>query len=169
MTLPKYNDRRFELYFPSAEDLKRWKSIAEAAKMPLAKWIYETVEQHQAIKEAGLRTDQLKELADLKEEVQQLRGMVRIKDTLLQKLETELYKSKYAVFEDAEVEGITKYDEELIKVLKRGKTIEGHAILRELGIDPKDSQVIRLLKNQLEILRNYGLVTETSYGWRWIG
>ena len=169
MTLPKYNDRRFELYFPSAEDLKRWKSIAEAAKMPLAKWIYETVEQHQAIKEAGLRTDQLKELADLKEEVQQLRGMVRIKDTLLQKLETELYKSKYAVFEDAEVEGITKYDEELIKVLKRGKTIEGHAILRELGIDPKDSQVIRLLKNQLEILRNYGLITETSYGWRWIG
>jgi len=169
MTLPKYNDRRFELYFPSAEDLTRWKSIAEAAKMPLAKWIYETVEQHQAIKEAGLRTDQLKELADLKEEVQQLRGMVRIKDTLLQKLETELYKSKYAVFEDAEVEGITKYDEELIKVLKRGKTIEGHAILRELGIDPKDSQVIRLLKNQLEILRNYGLVTETSYGWRWIG
>jgi hypothetical protein len=169
MTLPKYNDRRFELYFPSAEDLTRWKSIAEAAKMPLAKWIYETVEQHQAIKEAGLRTDQLKELADLKEEVQQLRGMVRIKDTLLQKLETELYKSKYAVFEDAEVEGITKYYEELIKVLKRGKTIEGHAILRELGIDPKDSQVIRLLKNQLEILRNYGLVTETSYGWRWIG
>jgi hypothetical protein len=169
MTLPKYNDRRFELYFPSAEDLMRWKSIAEAAKMPLAKWIYETVEQHQAIKEAGLRTDQLKELADLKEEVQQLRGMVRIKDTLLQKLETELYKSKYAVFKDAEVEGITKYDEELIKILKRGKTIEGHAILRELGIDPKDSQVIRLLKNQLEILRNYGLVTETSYGWRWIG
>jgi exopolyphosphatase/pppGpp-phosphohydrolase len=77
--LPKQNDRRFELYFPSAEDLKRWKSIAEAAKTPLAKWIYATVEQHQAIKEAGLKTDLLKELANLKEEVQQLRGMARIK------------------------------------------------------------------------------------------
>jgi hypothetical protein len=169
MTLPKYNDRRFELYFPSAEDLKRWKSIAETAKMPLAKWIYETVEQHLVVNEAAPRTDQLKDLADLKEEVQQLRGLVRTKNTLLEKLETELYKSKYAIFEDAQVEGLINYDEELIKVLKRKKTIEGYAILRELGIDPKDSQVTRLLRNQLEILRNYGLITETPYGWRWIG
>jgi hypothetical protein len=168
MTLPKYNDRRFELYFPSAEDLDRWKSIAREAKMPLAKWIYETVEQHLAVEEAGLRTDQLKELADLKEEVQQLRGMVRTKDTLLQKLETELYKSKYGAFEDVQDEGVLNYDEELIKILKRGKTVDGYAILRELGVDPKDSQITRLIKNQLEILRNYGLITETPNGWRWI-
>jgi len=168
MTLPKYNDRRFELYFPSAEDLDRWKSIAREAKMPLAKWIYETVEQHLAVEEAGLRTDQLKELADLKEEVQQLRGMVRTKDTLLQKLESELYKSKYGAFEDVQDEGVLIYDEELIKILKRGKTVDGYAILRELGVDPKDSQITRLIKNQLEILRNYGLITETSNGWRWI-
>jgi hypothetical protein len=168
MTLPKYNDRRFELYFPSAEDLNRWKSTARESKMPLAKWIYETVEKNFADK-ANLRTDQLKELADLKEEVQQLRILVRTKDMLLKKLETELYKSKYAAFEDAQNEGILNYDEELIKVLKRKKTIDGYAILRELGVDPKDSQVTRLLKNQLEILRNYGLITETPSGWRWIG
>jgi hypothetical protein len=169
MTLPKYNDRRFELYFPSAEDLKRWKSIAEAAKMPFAKWIYETVEQHLASKEIGPRPDQLKELSELKEEVQQLRAMIRTKDSLLQKLETDLYKSKFAGFEEADGEGLFSYDVQLIEVLKRGKTIEGYSILRELGIDPKDSQVIRLLKNQLEELRKFGLITETANGWRWIG
>jgi hypothetical protein len=169
MTLPKYNDRRFELYFPSAEDLKRWKGIAEATKMPLAKWIYETVEQHLANIETGPRPDQLKELAELKEEVQQLRAMIRTKDSLLQTLETDLYKSKFAGFEQVDGEGLLNYDVQLIEVLKRGKTIDGYAILRELGIDPKDSQVIRLLKNQLEELRKFGLITETANGWRWMG
>jgi len=169
MTLPKYNDRRFELYFPSAEDLSRWKSIARDSKMPLAKWIYETVEQHLANKEAGPRPDQLKELAELKEEVLQLRAMIRTKDSLLQKLETDLYKSKFAGFKEADGEGLSSYDVQLIEVLKRGKTIEGYAILRELCIDPKDSQVIRLVKNQLEELRKFGLITETANGWRWIG
>jgi hypothetical protein len=169
MTLPKYNDRRFELYFPSAEDLKRWKSSAEGAKMPLAKWVYETVEQHLASKEAGPRPDKLKELAELKEEAQQLRAMVRIKDSLLQRLETDLYKSKFSGFEEADAEGLQNYDVQIIEILKRGKTIEGYSILRELGIDPKDSQVIRLVKNQLEELRKYGLITETANGWKWIG
>jgi hypothetical protein len=169
MTLPKYNDRRFEIYFPCAEDLKQWKGIAEAANMPLAKWIYETIEQHLAKIEAGPRPDQLKELAELKEEVQQLRATIRIKDSLLQNLETDLYKTKFTGFEQADGEGLLHHDVQLIEILKRGKTIDGYTILRELGIDPKDSRVIRLLKNQLEELRKFGLITETANGWRWIG
>jgi hypothetical protein len=52
--------------------------------------------------------------------------------------------------------------------LRRGKALEGYSILKELGIDPTDTQAVKLIDNQLESLRRFGLVEETANGWRWI-
>ena len=59
-------------------------------------------------------------------------------------------------------------DEDLIRILKRGKPIDGYSILKELGIDPRETEAVKLVNNQLESLRRFGLVDETASGWRWI-
>ncbi len=65
-------------------------------------------------------------------------------------------------------EGTRRHDQELINVLKRGKALEGYTILKELSIDPGDTEAVKLVNNQLESLRRFGLVEETGNGWRWI-
>jgi hypothetical protein len=65
-------------------------------------------------------------------------------------------------------EGSRRHDEELIKILKKGKAIEGYAILEKLGIDPRDTEAAKLVNNQLESLRRFSLVEEDANGWRWI-
>jgi hypothetical protein len=65
-------------------------------------------------------------------------------------------------------EGTRRHDQELINVLKRGKALEGYTILKELSIDPGETEAVKLVNNQLESLRRFGLVEETANGWRWI-
>jgi hypothetical protein len=40
--------------------------------------------------------------------------------------------------------------------------------LKELGIDPGETEAVKLVNNQLESLQRFGLVKETNQGWRWI-
>jgi len=88
---------------------------------------------------------------------------------LLEKLEGDVYKARYDSFKEVELgEGTKRHDEELIKILKHGKAIEGYDILKKLGIDTRDTEALNLVSNQLESLRRFGLVEETAAGWRWI-
>jgi hypothetical protein len=94
---------------------------------------------------------------------------LKLKNLLLEKLESEVYKARYDSFKEVEMcEGIRHHDEDLIKVLRRRKAMEGYAILKELGVDPHDTEAVKLVNNQLESLRRFGLVEETGTGWRWI-
>ena len=84
-------------------------------------------------------------------------------------MESDVYKARYDSFKEIEIaEGKRRHDEELIKILKRGKAVEGYAILKELGIDPRDTEAVKLVNNQLESLCRFGLIEEKSSGWRWI-
>jgi hypothetical protein len=65
-------------------------------------------------------------------------------------------------------EGTRRHDQELIKILQRGKALEGYAILKELAIDPGETEAVKLVNNQLESLRRFGLVEESANGWKWI-
>lgn len=65
-------------------------------------------------------------------------------------------------------EGTRSHDQEIIKILKRGKALDGYSILRELGINPGEMEAVKLVNNQIESLRRFGLVEETANGWRWI-
>jgi len=40
--------------------------------------------------------------------------------------------------------------------------------LKELAIDPSKTEAVKLVNNQLESLRCFGLVEETTTGWRWL-
>jgi hypothetical protein len=127
------------------------------------------VEAFRAAKDETPRSDIVRELAEAKEESQKLRSELKMKTLLLEKLEADLYKARYANFQEVEMgEGTRRHDQELINILKRGKALEGYTILKELGIDPGETEAVKLLNNQLESLQRFGLVRETAQGWMWI-
>jgi hypothetical protein len=65
-------------------------------------------------------------------------------------------------------EGTRHHDQELINILKRSKALDGYSILNDLDIDPRETEAVKLVNNQLESLKRFGLVEETAKGWKWI-
>jgi len=168
MVVPGLVDRYVNVYLPSKDDKQRWEAAAKGKGLTLSKFIFGTVESVLSGKEETPRYELVQELSDLKVEVQKLSSELKMKNLLLEKLEAEIYKTRYASFGEPDHEGIRRHDEELIALLKQGKAFDGNVILRKLGIDPRDSEAVKLVSNQLETLSRFGLVKETSAGWRWI-
>ena len=169
MVAPGLKTRYVDVYLPSENVKLQWEEDAKKAGLPVSRFVFEAVEAFRAGREETPRSDLIRDLAAVKEESQKLRSELKMKDMLLEKLEGEVYKARYDSFREVEMgEGTRRHDEDLINVLKRGKAVEGYAILKELGIDPRDTEVVRLVNNQIESLRRFGLVEETANGWRWI-
>jgi hypothetical protein len=169
MVAPALKARYVDVYLPSENAKRQWEEDAKKAGLPLSRFIFEAVEAFRAGRDEIPRSDLIRDLAEVKEEAQKLRSELKMKDMLLEKLEGEVYKARYDSFKEVEMgEGTRRHDEDLIKVLKWGKAVEGYAILKELGIDPRDTEAVKLVNNQIESLRRFGLVEETGDGWRWI-
>ena len=169
MVAPGLKTRYVDVYLPSEEAKKRWEEEAEKAGIPLSKFVFEAVEAFRASRKETQRSDLIKELAETKEELQKVRSELKMKNLLLEKLEGDVYKSRYDSFKEVQMEeGTRGHDQDLIKALRRGKPLDGYAILGELGVDPKDTAAVKLVNNQLESLRRFGLVEETADGWKWI-
>ena len=169
MVAPGLVDRYVNVYFPSKSDKERWEEAAKEKGMTLSKFIYGTVEAALCEKNEASRFELVQDLSEAKEEVQKLRSELKMKNLLLEKFEVDAYKARYASFAEVNMaEGERRHDEELISILKRKKTLDGNAILKELGIDPRQSEIVKLVGNQLESLRRFGLIMETAGGWRWI-
>jgi vacuolar-type H+-ATPase subunit I/STV1 len=169
MVAPHLKERYIDVYLPSKKAKTEWEVDAKKLGLPLSKFVFEAVEAFRAAKDETPRYEMVKELAEAKEDAQKLRTELKMKTMLLEKLETDVYKVRYASFHEVEMaEGTRRHDQELIKVLQRGKALEGYAILKELGVDPGETEAVKLVNNQLESLQRFGLVKETAQGWRWI-
>ena len=169
MVAPGLKARYIDVYLPSEEAKQEWEEEAKKVGLPLSKFVFEAVEAFRAAKDETPKSEIVKELSEAKEEAQKLRNDLRMKTLLLEKLEADVYKARYASFQEVQMgEGTRRHDEDLIKVLRRGKVLEGYAILKDIGIDPRDTEAVKLVNNQLESLKRFGLVEETDRGWRWI-
>jgi len=169
MVAPGLKARYAATYLPSQNVKQQWEEEARVAGMPLSKFVFEAVEAFRASKKETPRSNLIKELAEAKEELQKLRSELKMKNLLLEKLEGEVYKARYDSFKEIQLdEGTRRHDEDLIKALRRGKPLDGYAILNEMGVDPRDTEAVKLVNNQLESLRRFGLIQEAAEGWRWI-
>ena len=169
MVVPGLKTRYVDVYLPSEAAKQEWEDEAKKAGLPLSKFVFGAVEAFRAAKDETPRYEMVKELAEAKEEAQKLRTELKMKTMLLEKLEADVYKARYATFQEVEMgEGTRRHDKELINILKRGKSLEGYSILKGLGIDPAETEAVKLVNNQLESLRRFGLVEETASGWKWI-
>ena len=158
------------LYLPSAEDKARWDSLAKEAGVPLSKFVIEVVESSLAENtDFKPRGELVKEIGKLRTENKELRDDLKQKKIVLEKYETELKRYRSEAFLDDRFKGVRKYSTQIINILKRGITVDSYKLLEELGIDPKNSDLVSAVSKQLEEMEAYGLVTNTSRGWRWIG
>jgi hypothetical protein len=168
MVMPD-KSRYVYVYLPSLEDKKRWEKLAEDAGVPLSKFVIESVEDSLAESEFRPRSEMTKEIGKLRSDNKQLRDELKLKNIVLEKYETELKRYRSEAFLEDRFEGVRKYNKEIITILKHRGVVDSHFLLEQLGIDPKEADLVKAVSKQLEDLDAYGLVTPTPRGWRWIG
>lgn len=169
MVMPD-KSRYVYLYLPSAEDKARWDKLAQDAGLPLSKFVIEVFES--ALEENSdfkPRGELVKEIGKLRSENKELRDDVKQKKIVLEEYGKELKRYRSEAFLDDRFSGVRKYSKRIIDILKRGVTVDSYKLLEDLGIDIKDAELVRAVSSQLEELESYGLVTNTSRGWRWVG
>jgi hypothetical protein len=158
------------VYLPSTDDKKRWDDLASEAGVPLSKFVIEIVENALA-EESDIkpRSELVKQLGSLRDEIRKLQEELKLKTIVLDKYENELKRYRSAAFLEDDFEGARKYSKDLIKILKRGDLVDNYRLLEELGIDPRDANLVKAVSTELESLEAYGLITSSPRGWRWVG
>lgn len=162
-----YKGKYGTVYFNSEEELDRWEEKAREHHITFSTLAKEALNQLAEKKEA--RPDLIQKCSELEDQVTQLQTELRLKTTLLTRLENDIFKLKHSPFADIDQQdGARTFSLGLIGLLKDGRVHDSEEILSLLGIDKKDFEACRLVQNQLAALANHRLVTETSRGWRWL-
>jgi len=163
--------RAIYVYLPSEDVVKEWKSLAEEAKVSISKFVFEHVQNSLAQEKEDSyvsRAELIKQIKDLSEENSKLKEENRILKTAYERLDDELKHYRAKPFLEGEYEGVRAYEKELVRVLRERESVDSYELLDLLRIDPKDSEMVKVVYRQLESLQAYGLVEETINGWRWI-
>jgi hypothetical protein len=85
----------------------------------------------------------------------------------LEKKETEIFKLRHNAFLKQDFQGSISYSKPLIELIQQGKNWTEEDLLKELHIDPKDGDAMRITTRQLEELAKFGLVRKGPEGWKW--
>ncbi len=165
-------ERSIYVYLPSHDMVKDWKKRAKKQGASISKFVIEHVENSLQQEDDPIykpRGDLVKEISELRNELKELREDNRQKRIVIERLENELRRYRAETFLEERFEGVRKFDKELIDVLKRRVVVDSDDLLNTLGIDPRESDLVKAISRQLESLEAYGLVSPTKRGWMWIG
>ena len=164
-------ERAVYVYLPSLEMVEDWKERARKAGVSISKFVLERVEDS-IRKEEGeegylSRLEIIKRLTKAEEELKKLRKENRLLKQLVDNLDNELKRYRVKPFLEEEFKGVRRFDKELIDLLREGGTYSGDEILSRLNINPADTDLVKAVNKQLEILESYGLVQYSVRGWKW--
>ncbi|MFB0503350.1 MAG: hypothetical protein ACETWE_05920 [Candidatus Bathyarchaeia archaeon] len=167
----KLKERAVYVYLPSVNMAKKWKTSADKAGTSISKFVIEHVED--SLREEGEegfppRVELMKRLRRQNVELAGLREENKMLKRAYERLDLELRRYRAQPFTEDEFQGVRTYDKELVALLRREGTVEGRRILEELGIDPRDSDLVSAVNKQLQNLEDYGLVVARPRGWKWI-
>ena len=127
-----------------------------------------------------LPKDQLKEVIQ-KEDIDKLSSIIKAAMEIidyyppgseqwrqnLEKTETEMFKLQYGSFLKKDIQGTSSFSKPLIELVQQGKIWTEADLLKELRIDPKDGDAIKITTRQLEELERFDLVKRGANGWMW--
>ena len=163
-----YRDRTATTYLPSKELLDKWKSDAQSHRCSVSDYIFEMVEKARRDSDKPDSSPMLaKEVMEVKGRCLRLEEENNLLKLSLDNAQTEIYKLRFGAFNVLDRNAAGEYDRNLVDLLRRGGTHTAREILATLGIDPRDSQAVKIVSVQLEELRRFGLVKETVNGWMW--
>lgn len=163
-------ERAIYVYLPSHEMVKSWKRRAKRQGVSISKFVIEHVEnslQQDEDPTYKSRGELVREISGLRSEIKDLKGDNRQKRIVIDRLENELRRYRAEVFLEERFGGLRKYDRELIDIFKRRGVVDDEELLRDLNIDPSESDLVKALSKQLESLEAYGLIVPTKRGWKW--
>lgn len=165
------NDRRVDVYLDSLNQKKRWTKLADDADLSLSKFVQICVEY--ALSQGGPDFIEAggvaEEIQDLKDDLREKESTIKEKDMVIEKLRTELKQHQTQPFTEDEFEGRRRFDTDLIDILQNSGKIHSEEMLRQLDVDPQNTELIQAVQAQLDQLEQYGLVEETVHGWQWTG
>jgi len=169
-------NRAIYVYLPTVEMADEWKSLADRGKISISKFVIEHVEnslnqENDRKNSFASRSELLQQLKDRDEEIARLRQDNRLLKMLADNLDRELKKHRARPFsqDNVKFEGVREYDKELIDLLRKSGSIDSDKILKELGISPKDTDLVKSVNRQLRNLQAFGLTEPTPRGWKWLG
>jgi len=110
----------------------------------------------------------LKELEALRAENKALRDDLKQKEIVLERYEGELRRYRSQPFQEEDFTGMRRYSKELVDLLKTRGQADSYKILEILGIDPRESELVKAISKQLEELEGYGMVKAEGRAWKWI-
>ena len=158
------------LYLPSKADKDRWQALADGAQTPLSKFCISIIEERLAeAEEFKPRRELSREMETLKAENKNLRDDLRQKAIVIERYEGELKKYRSQSFLGEDYAGVRRYNKEIVDSLKSRGQADSYRILEDLGIDPRESDLVKAVSRQLEELEAYGMVKIDGRAWRWIG
>jgi len=108
-------------------------------------------------------------MAGLKNEIKALRDDLRQKSIVLDRYEGELKRYRSQAFTQDDYKGVRRYSREIVDLLKARGKADSYKILEVLGIDPRESDLVKAISMQLEELEGYGMVKADGRSWQWIG
>ncbi len=171
-------ERAIYIYVPTVEQKQDWDKRAKKEGLKLSRWIVNIVNEALLEREEDTRSrkELEREISSYKEEIAKLREKIRQLTILKDRYEEELRKYRAQPFLDEHFEGKRKYSNELIELLRNTKdrddnpkVVNDEEIFRHLGISFKETEAIKAISKQLELLEAYRIIESTPKGWRWIG
>lgn len=163
--------RSIYVYLPSKEIVQDWKTRAERAGVSISKFVFDRVEDS-VKKDEGQesylsRLELVKSVKETQEELKRLREDNRMLKKLVENYEDELKRYRAKPFTEEGFEGVRTFDKELVELLKAGRTYSSDEILTHLNVEPAETEIVKAISKQLQILESYGLLEFTGKGWRW--
>ncbi len=163
--------RAIYVYLPSLQMVENWKRRADKSGTSISKFVIDKVEDS-IRKEEGEegylnRLELIKKLSNTEEELKQLRKDNRLLKKLVDNLDNEAKRLRAEPFLDDSFRGVRRYNQEIIDMLKQGGSYSGDEILAHLDINHSDTDLVKAVNKQLEVLETYGLVKYVGRGWKW--
>lgn len=170
MANPRPDPARYTyVYHPSIQHKERWETKAAKARTSLSKFIIAAVDGLiDENEEFAPRRDMVRELESLRKENKALREDLRQKAKVMEMQEKELQRYRSAPWAEEDFGGARRLSEQLVEILKARGTAEGARLLEELGIDRRETDLIKAVNRQLETLAGYGIIKQEGRTWRWI-
>lgn len=163
--------RAIYVYLPSEKMAEDWKSRAEKSGSSISKFVIDRVEdslKNENGEESYLgRLKLIEKLSDQEEELKKLRKDKRFWKKLADNLDNEAKRLRAQPFLEDSFRGVRRYNQELLALLKEGGSYSGEEILTRLSIDSSETEIIKAVNKQLELLESYGLVEYVGRGWKW--
>jgi hypothetical protein len=163
--------RAIYVYLPSLEMAQEWKGRSKKAGTSISKYVIERVEDsfRREDGEEGYtsRLELIERLRKNEEELKKIRDDNRLLRKLVENFDAELKRYRAQPFLEEDFQGVRSFDRELIQLLKEGVLLSDDELLSRLNVSSLDTNVVKAVSSQLQVLASYGLVEFTGRGWRW--